>query len=105
MVRIGKFQLHYFFSEEDNKPSVWLQIESSDVTVVNPQGISTKADNFSKAGGPLCLLIGLTVDKASRRDDGGLVLELSGGSRLEIGIHSPKYESIVLHIGSESVVG
>ena len=104
MVQIGKFQLHYFLSEDRPKPDVWFEIESSDVTITS-YGNSTKVESFPKSGGQLCELVGLKVEKASRRIDGGLLLELTGGYRLDVGIHAPNYESIVLHIGTDSIVG
>ena len=106
MVRIGKFQLHYFLNQDfPAKPNVWIEIESSEVTVVDPSGQVTEIDDFRTNGGPLCLLLGLRIEKAHRRDDGGLVLELSGGFRLEVGIHTSMYELIVLHIGDQAIVG
>jgi hypothetical protein len=46
--------------------------------------------------------VGLKIENAARRTDGGLLLELTGGYRLNVGIHAPNYESIVLHIGGDS---
>jgi hypothetical protein len=38
MIRIGKFQLHYFLSEDSpNRPNVRIEIEGSDVTLVDPK--------------------------------------------------------------------
>ncbi len=106
MVRIGKLQLHYFLNQDfPAKPNVWIEIESSEVTVVDPSGQVTEIDDFRTNGGPLCLLLGLRIENAYRGDDGGLVLELSGGFRLEVGIHTSMYESIVLHIGDQAIVG
>ena len=62
-------------------------------------------ESFPKAGSALSQLVGLKIEKASRRSDGGLLLELTDGYRLEVGIHAPNYESVVLHIGTESIVG
>jgi len=106
MARITKFLLHYILNDEKpEKPDAWIEIESSEVTVVDPSGQVTEIDDFRINGGPLCLLLGLRIEKAHRRDDGGLVLELSGGFRLEVGIHTSMYESIVLHIGDKAFVG
>ena len=99
-VRIGKFQAHYFFNEEAGKPNVWIEIESNDITVSGQ-----KISDFKSDADELCALIGLKIEKAQRRDDGGLILEFAGGPRLEVGIHSPKFESVVLHIGSDTIVG
>jgi hypothetical protein len=100
VVRIGKFQAHYFFSEDRPKPDLWIEIESTDVTVSGQ-----KISDFRSDASELCSLIGLKVEKAERRDDGGLTLEFEGGGKLEVGIHTPQYESVVLHIGTDSIVG
>jgi RHS repeat-associated protein len=68
-------------------------------------GKSTRIDDFRTGAGLLCLLLGLTVESASRTNNGGLVLEMSTGIRLQVGIHTSMYESVVLHIGKEAVVG
>jgi hypothetical protein len=80
-------------------------VESSEVIFVDAEGKSTKINEFRTGGGLLCLLLGLTIEKASRRTDGGLALDLSTGIRLEIAIHTSMYESVVLHIGDEAIVG
>jgi Family of unknown function (DUF6188) len=106
LVRIGKFLLHYFLDDDfPGKPNIRIEIESSDVTIVDPSGQVTEIDDFRTNGGPLCLLLGLRIEKAHRRDDGGLVLELSEGFKLEVGIDTSMYESIVLHIGDKAFVG
>jgi len=106
LVRIGKFLLHYFLDDDfPTKPNVRIEIESSDVTVVGPSGQATEVNDFRTNGGPLCLLLGLKIERARRRDDGGLVLVLSDGFRLEVGIDTSTYESIVLHIGDQAIVG
>jgi len=106
LVRIGKFLLHYFLDDDfPAKPNVRIEIESSDVTIVDPSGQVTQIDDFRTNGGPLCLLLGLRIEKAHRRDDGGLILELSDGFNLEVGIDTSMYGSIVLHIGDQAIVG
>src|SRR5208337_1927982 len=103
MARITKFLLHYILNDEKpEKTDAWIEIESSEVTVVDPSGQVTEIDDFRTNGGPLCLLLGLRIEKAHRRDDGGLILQLSDGFRLEVGIHTSMYESIVLHIGDQA---
>jgi hypothetical protein len=106
LVRIGKFLLHYFLDDDfPAKPNVRIEIESSDVTIVELRGQVAKIDDFRTNGGPLCLLLGLRIEKAHHRDDGGLVLELSDGFKLEVGIDTSMYKSVVLHIGDQAFVG
>lgn len=104
-MRLGKFQVHYFLSDEKpKKPDIWIEIESSAI-FTDSNGKSTEIDDFRAGGGLLCLLLGLTIESASRRDDGGLILNMSTGIRLEVVNDTPMYESIVLHIGEEIIVG
>jgi hypothetical protein len=54
IVRIGKFLLHYFLNDDfPTKPKVWIQVESSDVTVVDPNGRAIAIDDF-RTNGALC---------------------------------------------------
>lgn len=106
MVRMGKYQLHYFLNHaRPDKPDVWIEIESSKVIFTDSKGNATEINDFRTGGGLLCLLLGLTIKEASRREDGGLILSMSTGIRLEVAIHTSKYESVVLHIGEKHIVG
>jgi hypothetical protein len=100
MVSIGKFHVRFFLSEDRPKPDLWIEIESTDMIVSG-----RKISDFKSDADELCSLIGFKVEKAQRRDDGGLTLEFEGGAKLEVGIHTPQYESVVLHIGSDTIVG
>ena len=106
MVRIGKFQLHYFLNQDKpNRPDAWIEIESDEVIFTDAEGNSARIADFRTGAGSLCLLLGLTVEDASRREDGGLKLKMSSGIQLEVGVHTPIYESVVLHIGDKAIVG
>src|SRR5258708_4596977 len=98
MVRVGKSFLHYILNDATpNKPDAWIEIESDQVVFTGPEGKSTQITDFRTDAGSLCLLLGLTVENASRRDDGGLILGMSSGIRLEVAVHTRMYESVVLH--------
>jgi hypothetical protein len=106
MVRIGQSFLHYILNDDKpNRPDAWIEIESDDLTFIDEQGRPTSINNFRTAGGLLCLPLGLTIENGSRRNDGGLLLEFSTGIRLEIAIHTSRYESVVLHTGDQAIVG
>ena len=106
MMRITKHLLHYILNDEKpEKPDVWIAIESESVIFTDSEGKRVEIKDFRTNGGPLCLLLGLTIEGASRRDDGGLLLEMSDGFRLEVPIDTPMYESVVLHIGDEAIIG
>ena len=106
MLRIGKYYAHYLFNDDKpKKPDVWIEIESSKLIFTDVHDKSTDINDFRIGGGLLCLLLGLSVKKAFRRDDGGLTLEMSDGTRLEIAIHTSTYEAVVLHIGEDVYVG
>jgi len=104
-VEIGKFYLHLLLDNSNReKLLIKIETESDDILFFDSKGKHAVSD-FRTQGGLICLLLGLTIENASRRDDGGLILSFSTDIRLEIGIHAPNYESIVLHIGEEVLVG
>lgn len=106
MLRIGKYYVHCLFDDnKPNKPDVWIEIESSEVIFTDSDGKSTKINEFRTGGGLFCLLLGLKVENAARRNDGGLVLNMSTGVRLEVAIHASMYESVVLHMGDKTMAG
>ena len=106
MVRLGKFQLHYLLSDEKpTRPDAWIEIESNDLTFTDASGNATKISDFIQGAGQLCLLVGLKIEKATRKDDGGLHLNMSTGIQLDINIHTSMYESVVLHVGEDATVG
>jgi hypothetical protein len=90
---------------EKTQIKVKIETESDEILFVDSAGISHNINNFQVEGGFLCHTLGLTIQNAIRRNDGGLIITLSTGVRLEIGIHISNYESIVLHIGEEVIVG
>ena len=105
VIRISKYQVHYFLSDnKPNRPDVWIEI-GSEIIFTDLNGRSTQINDWRAGGGQLCLLLGLTIENASRRNDGGLILNMSSGIRLEIVNDTSKYESLVLHIGEERIVG
>jgi hypothetical protein len=105
VLRISKYQVHYFLNNErPNKPDVWIEIGGK-IIIIDPDGTTTEIEDYRANGGLLCFLLGLTIEKAHRREDGGLVLEITDGYRLEVPIDTPKYESVVLHIGDKAIVG
>ncbi len=105
VLRISKYQVHYFLNhDKPNKPDVWIEIGGK-IIFTDPDGKRTEIDDYRIDGGLLCLLLGLTIEKTSRRDDGGLLLEISNGFRLEVPIDTSMYESVVLHIGDAVIVG
>jgi len=105
VLRISKYQVHYFLNDEKpNKPDVWIEIGGK-IIIINPNGKTTEIEDYRANGGLLCLLLGLTIEKAYRREDGGLVLEITDGYRLEVPIDTSMYESVVLHVGENAIVG
>jgi hypothetical protein len=106
MMRMGKYQLHYFLNHaRPDKPDVWIEIESNKLIFTDDKGRPADINDFRTGGGLLCLLLGLTIEKASRSDSGGLILGMSTGVRLEVTIHTSMYESVVLHVGDRVIVG
>jgi len=102
---ISKYQVHFFLNDDmPHKPDVWIEIGGT-VIVTDRAGNTTEIDNYRTNGGLLCLLLGLSIGKSSRRDDGGLLLEMSDRSRLEVPIDTPMYESVVLNIGDNAIIG
>ena len=62
-------------------------------------------DDYRTQADLLCRPLGLVIQDATRTDTGGLALSMSDGARIEIGIHTSKYESVVLYIGDKTIVG
>ena len=105
VTRISKYQVHYFLNDDKpNKPDVWIEIGSK-IIITDSDGKSTQITDWRAGGGQLCSLLGLTIENASRRNDGGLMLNMSTGVRLEVVNDTPTYESIVLHVGDKHIVG
>ena len=105
VLRISKYQVHYFLNDDKpNGPDVWIEIGGT-ITYTDDAGKTTDINDFRMNGGLLCLLLGLKVEDAFRLQDGGLGLKLATGIRLEVPIETPMYESVVLHIGAETIVG
>jgi len=103
-VHIGKFWLQYL-SEEPEKLDIAIGIEGA-VIFTESGGKTTRIEDFAIGGGLLCQLIGLTIEKASRREeDGGLILDMSAGIRLEVVNEYPQYEAVTIHIGDNVIVG
>lgn len=102
-ISIHKFGVQLLFDDKD--PSLRISIES-DVIFSDPQGqVTFSHDEFPKSGSSLWRLIDLTVEKAARRDDGGLVLNMSSDIRLEILNNSPVYEAFQIYLGKDIIVG
>lgn len=105
MLRITKFHVHFLLN--DDKPKrrdVWIDAATTLIfTETNKKSIIIT--DLRTEGGVLCRLLGLTIEKASRRDDGGLLLELSTGVRLEVLNDYPNYESVIIHVGKDVFVG
>jgi len=105
VLRISRYQVHFFLNDDrPHKPDVWIEIGGT-IIVTDHAGNTTEIDDYRANGGLLCLLLGLTIERSSRRDDGGLRLELSDRFRLEVPIDTPMYESVVLHIGDNAIIG
>jgi len=103
--RISKHRIHYLLNDEKpEKPDISIEIESGHLILTNSSG-KHDITEFRTNGGLLSLLIGLTIETASRTDEGGLALSMEDGVRLEITIDTSKYECVVLHIGDRIVVG
>jgi hypothetical protein len=106
MVRITKHQVDYILNDEKpTRPDAWIAIESSSLIYTDRESKAIKIDDFRTSGGLLCLLLGLTIENASRRADGGLVLNMSDGITLQVVIDTTLYEAVVLHIGDVAIVG
>src|SRR5215831_19345429 len=103
MIRIAKYQLHYLLEADLNKPDAWIEIESNDITYVDADGSRTVINDLRNGAGLLCRPLGLSIVDITRTDRGGIIISLSNGTRLEVGIHTAKYESIVLHIGDKAI--
>lgn len=102
---ISRLWMQYLLEDESpQKPNVRIEI-GSDVIFTDSKGESIKIEDFGINGGLLCQLIGLTIENASRREDGGLNLNMSTGIKLEVINDTPMYESVVLHIGEENIAG
>ena len=98
-----KFGAQLSFDIEN--PRISIGIESSEVIFTDSNGIATKIDDLRTKGGVLLLLLGLTVESATRREDGGLTLDMSSSIRVEVINDSPMYEVLQLQIGDNLIVG
>jgi hypothetical protein len=105
MLRITNFHAHFLLNDDKpNRPDVWIDAATT-LIFTDADKQSTVINDKRTEGGILCLLLGLTIESASRRDDGGLLLGMSTGIRVEILNDYPNYESIILHIGEKTIVG
>jgi hypothetical protein len=105
MLRITNFHVHFLLNDDKpNRPDVWIDAATT-LIFTDANKKSTVINDKRTEGGILCLLLGLTIESAFRRDDGGLQLGMSTGIKVEILNDYPNYESIILHIGEKTIVG
>ena len=105
MLRITRFHAHFLLNDDKpNRPDVWIDAATT-IIFTDPEGKRMAINDKRTEGGILCLLLGLTIESASRIDDGGLLLEMSTGIKLELMNSYQNYESIILHIGEKTIVG
>jgi hypothetical protein len=105
MLRITNFHAHFLLNDDKpTRPDAWIDAATT-LIFTDADKRSTVINDKRTEGGILCLLLGLTIESASRRDDGGLLLEMSTGIKLEILNDYSNYESIILHIGEKTIVG
>lgn len=83
---------------------VRISVESESVHERPDVGRVRISDNRTSAG-TLCRLLGTKIINANVREDGGVRIGFSDGSQLDIINDSTVYESLVLHIGKELLVG
>jgi hypothetical protein len=103
MLRITNFHAHLLLNDDNpNRPDVWIDAAT---TLIYADKQSTVINDKRTEGGILCLLLGLTIESASRGDDGKLLLGMSTGIKVEILNDYQNYESIDLHIGDKTIVG
>lgn len=89
----GKFQFALNFDLE-----VRIVVESTCI-YISSLGASEIIEDYPKAASQLCELLGLQVEGIERSIDGGVVLKMTGGKRLEILNSSRTYESFQIEIG------
>jgi len=105
MLRMSKHSLHYLFDDpSQGEAKIWIEIEG-EIIFTGADGVATNIDDFRSNGALLALPLGLDIGSASRSSDGGLLLKMSTGISLQVVVHSSMYESIVLHIGGDNIVG
>src|SRR3989344_5033275 len=93
VVSISKFIVNIYLDDaKPIAPDILIAIESDKVLFTASDGKSTEISDFRTGGGLFCHLLGLTIKNASRRNDGGLILDMSDSSRVEIAVHTPMYE-------------